>query len=236
MESIVAEHITGTGMTLALSTGNPRDVIRRLPSQNNVRGLYFLDVDLQHKIDGITLGRKIRAIDPLAKIVFITTHGEAAVLTFKHKIAAMDFIVKDLHPESFDTDVVECIKTAYKNYQAERDDDRKYFQVNMGSEAANIPLDDILFFETHPLVRKRIILHTENSKVNFRGIISDVEKLVPEFYRCYQSNLINLDKVVRVDKMSREVVFTNGQRALVAEKNVATLARLICSEGCHVAT
>jgi len=229
MESIVIKHIDAKDveMELVLSTSGPDEVLDYLEKHPDKRGLYFLDVDLQHdEIDGIKLGKKIRETDPMAKIVFVTTHDEAAFLTFKHKIAALDFIIKD-RPEDIETRMIECVLTAYKRYQAEKDAEPKFFKVNTGSEAANIPLDDILFFETHPKVRKRMILHTEKGKIDFRGIISEVEKLVPEFYRCYQSNLVNPNKVLRVDKVAREAVMVNGQHVLVAERNVATLAKMI---------
>jgi len=229
MESIVAKHMEAADVEieLILSAGNPDEVLDYLEKHPDGHGLYFLDVDLQHdEMDGIKLGKKIRETDPLAKIVFITTHDEAAVLTFKHKIAALDFIIKD-RPEDIETRMIECVLTAYKCYLAEKDAEPKFFKVNTGSEAVNIPIDDILFFETHPKIRKRMLLYTEKDKIDFRGIISEVEKRVPEFYRCYQSNLINPAKILRVDKVAREAVMVNGQRVFVAERNVATLARMI---------
>jgi len=229
IESIVTKHIEteNVEMELIVSASGPDEVLAYLEKHPDKRGLYFLDVDLQHDgMDGIALGKKIREADPRAKIVFITTHDEAAILTFKLKIAAMDYIIKD-RPEDVEKRVIECILVAYERYMKEQDAEPKFFRVNTGNEAASIPLDDILFFETHPLTRKRMIMHTEKGKIDFRGLISEVEKLVPDFYRCHKSILVNPNKILRVDKTAREAIMTNGQHVLVARDNVAALAKMI---------
>jgi len=228
IEAIVKKYISTEDVEaeLSVSASTPEEILEYLDRHPTGRGLYFLDVDLRHKMNGIELGAEIRKTDPFAKIVFVTTHDELAYLTFKHKVNALDYIVKD-HSENLEPRTIECISKAYTLYVQEKYTEQKFFRVNTGNEAANIPHDDILFFETHPQIRKRMILHTESGKIDFRGIISKVEELVPEFFRCYQSNLINPDKVLRVDKVAKEAVMVNGRRVLIAEKNVAILAKMI---------
>ena len=51
--------------------------------------------DLGADINGINLGEEIRQLDPTGYIIFITTHAELSHLTFKYKVEALDYIIKD---------------------------------------------------------------------------------------------------------------------------------------------
>jgi len=213
-------------MKLILSVGSPIEVLHYLNMYPDTAGLYFLDVGLGHEIDGIKLGKTIRDADPNAKIVFVTTHEEAAVLTFRNKIGALDFIVKD-RPQDVEMRMIECIQTAYKRYLAEKAAKPKYFTVNTNGAFWNVPYDDILYFETCKDTAKRIILHMDNSEVNFRGIISDIEELVPEFYRCHKSYIVNPGKIACVNKAAKAVEMTNGATVLIAARKMSELLKMI---------
>ena len=229
IESVVKKTIATENdkMKLILSSGNPMDVVTYLEAHPNKRGLHFLDINLQHnELDGITLAIKIREADPLAKIVFITTHSELAHLTFQHKLGAMDYIVKG-DPKEVEMQIIECILTACERYLSEESELIKYFKVDASGEIWNIPYCDILFFETNSTVRNKIILHTESSKLNFRGVLNEIEQEVPELYRCHKSYLLNLNQITYVDKITREAVMKNGERVHIAEKKMAELGRII---------
>jgi len=225
MESVVSRHIAAgdCDIELIVSSGNPTDVLDYLEEHPDKRGLFFLDVDLQHhEIDGFYLALKIRETDPYAKIVFVTTHSELAHLTFKHKLDVEDYIIKE-RPEDIETRTIECILAAYKRYLEEEDAEPKYFTVNANGEVWRITHDDILFFETNSRVPHNLILHTDNSEIYFRGKLSEIEQQIPELYRCHKSYLLNLDKVNRIDKNTKEAVMTNGDRVHIAEKKMSEL-------------
>ena len=229
IESVVRKYIAATNCEteLTLSSGNPADVLDYLKAHPDQRGLYFLDIDLQHdEMDGIALGAKIRELDPFAKIVFITTHAELAHLTFKHKISAMDYIVKE-RPEEVGARVAACISAAYKRYLKEKSEQMAYFTVDANGEVWRIPHDDILFFETHPSIHHKILLYTENSKTDFRGFLKEIEKLVPALYRCHKSFLVNPSKITRIDRSTREAEMVNGKRIPIAEKKMSDLLKII---------
>ena len=73
--------IENLDMDVSLSTGNPEDILSYLDN-NSVSGLYFLDIDLKNKNNGLKLAEKIREYDPRGFIVFVTTHAEMSYLTF----------------------------------------------------------------------------------------------------------------------------------------------------------
>ena len=76
---------------IKLSTNDPEVVLKNIGNGD----IYFLDVDLNNKINGFKLAERIRNIDSLGYIIFITTHSELTYLTFKYRVEAMDFILKD---------------------------------------------------------------------------------------------------------------------------------------------
>jgi len=229
IESIINEYTAAKSneMILALSSSDPSQILDYVKAHPEAGGLYFLDIDLQHdEMNGIELGAEIRKIAPFAKVVFITTHSELAYLTFKHKISALDYIVKD-RPEEIEPRIQECIKVAYEQYLQEKQEQMQYFKVDANGEVWSIRYDDILFFETHVNIRHRVIIHTENGKIEFRGFLSEIEKLVPEFYRSHKSYLVNVDKINYIDKLAKEAVMPNGKRALIAQKKIAGLVAII---------
>jgi len=229
IESIVTKHISteDVEMELILSSGDPTEVLAYLEAHPDKRGLFFLDIDLQrHETDGMKLAVKIRETDPYAKIVFITTHSEQAYLTFQNRIGALDFIVKN-RPEDIEARTIECVLEAYRLYTEEKSELMKYFKIDANGEVWSIPHDDILFFETHSRVRNKLILHTETGETEFRGFLSEIEKLFPEFYRCHKAYLLNLDKITYIDKSTKEAVMSNGRRVHIAVKKMSELVRMI---------
>ena len=229
IESIVVKHIAteNVEIELILSSGDPTEVLAYLQAHPDKRGLFFLDIDLQHsEMDGMKLATIIRETDPYAKIVFVTTHSELAHLTYEHKLQAMDYIIKE-SSDDVETRTIQCVLSAYERYLTEKSELIRYFKVDANGEVWSIPHDDILFFETNSKVRHKIILHTEDSKLDFRGVLNEIEQQIPNLYRCHKSYLLNLEKIAKIDKVTREAVMVNGGRVHIAEKKMAELGRMI---------
>ena len=115
--------IENLDMDVSLSTGNPEDILSYLDN-NSVSGLYFLDIDLKNKINGLKLAEKIREYDPRGFIVFVTTHTEMSYLTFIYKVEAMDYIIKDNYP-NIRKRIHECILNANKKFSSKVTDLQK---------------------------------------------------------------------------------------------------------------
>ncbi|MCL2588088.1 MAG: LytTR family DNA-binding domain-containing protein [Oscillospiraceae bacterium] len=229
MESIVHKHITTEDceMELVLSAGGPISILDYLEAHPDTNGLYFLDVVLQYdEMNGIELAAKIREIDARATIVFVTTHEELSYLVFKYKIEAMDYIIKD-RPEDMEARAIECMLLAYKRYLADKTTTRNYYQVKTGDQVLNIPYDEILFFETHPAMRNKMVLHMDDRHVEFRGHISALANIDPAFYRCHQSFVVNTKQIKCIDKGGKEIEMNNGARVPVASRKISELLKLM---------
>ena len=189
-----------------LSTGDPDELLDYVRS-NPVTGLYFLDVDLNHKKNGIMLGAEIRKIDTKGIIVFITTHAELSYLTFMYKVEAMDYITKDEFTD-VQKRVIECIDAANERYLLENKDIQSFFQTKIGDKVVKIPYSEILFFESSPQLHK-VILHTINRKLEFYGKLKDIEILSEDFFRCHNSYVVNKQNIVEINILDREIIMKN---------------------------
>ena len=99
-------------MKLALSVGSPTDMLDYLQQHPQKKALYFLDIELQHKINGLDLATKIRTHDVGGKIVVVSSYLQHLHLIFTHRIEVLDFIVKG--DDSVARKVKECIEIAHR--------------------------------------------------------------------------------------------------------------------------
>lgn len=213
-------------MKIVLSTGNPDellDYIRAHPQQNS---LYFLDIDLQHKINGIVLAREIREIDLTGKIIFVTTHAELSYLTFRHRIEAMDYILKDSRDDVIKRTQA-CIDLTYHRFQ-QSISESKHFQVKSSMGIQKIPIADILYFEAHHVPHK-IILHTRNKRVEFRSSLKEIAKASAHFFSCHKSYVVNTGNIVRISRIGAtgEAEMINGSIIPVSKACISSLSKML---------
>ena len=206
--------IESLDMELAFSTGNPLEVIEFVKSNPKMIGLYFLDVDLQHEMSGLTLAAEIRKYDDLGKIVFVTTHGELSYLTFTYKVEAMDYIIKD-DKNNLQSRICENIQMAHERVTSERRNQKKLFKLKDGDTIRSVDIGAIIFFESSSASHK-IVLHLENGEIEFYGALKEIEKQCDSFYRCHKSYLINRNHISKVIKNERIVEMSNGETCLIS--------------------
>lgn len=203
------------GIRVALSTSNPEEVLAY--AQTNKGDCYFLDVDLQHELTGITLGREIRKLDPLCQIVFITTHSEMTYLTFLYKVAAMDYIIKD-DWELLRNRILETLKEAHIRYsQIGNNLSTDRLQLTISGRMRNIDHHSIYFFEASKNPHK-LILHLHNEQIEFSGRLKDFENIAANFYRCHKSYIVNKNLIRTIDKKNRLITMTNGQTCAASSR------------------
>ncbi|MFV0393305.1 MAG: LytR/AlgR family response regulator transcription factor [Coprobacillaceae bacterium] len=178
-------------MEIVLASTNPIEILKHKEA-NDQRSIYFLDVDLKHeKYDGFTLAKQIREKDTRGFIIFVTTHEELIFDTFKYRLEAMSYLIKD-DSENLSKYIKDCLDEIHTLILNEKKDIESYYTVRNGDSVYQIPIQDILFFETSN-ANHRIILHTKNRILEFRGDLSSIEKEIEgSFYRVHRSYLIQL--------------------------------------------
>ncbi|HAT4356393.1 response regulator transcription factor [Clostridium perfringens] len=208
--------IENLDMKISLSTKNPYEIINFL-SKNEISGLYFLDINLNSKINGIKLAEMIREYDPRGFIVFITTYAEMSYLTFLYKVEALDYIIKDIHHEMKNR-IHQCILNAYKKYSLKTSELQKNFIIRSKDKIISIEFDKILFFETSNTIHK-VIVNAVDRQVEFYSKMKDIEKLVDNrFYRCHRSFLVNKNNIKEIDIINRTIYMKNGQKCFFSNR------------------
>ncbi|AYW49574.1 DNA-binding response regulator [Tetragenococcus halophilus] len=204
------------------ATEQPQKVLDYL-SENRTEGLYFLDIDLNTKMNGIELGSSIRELDPRAKIVYITSHAELLYLTFTYKVEAMDFLPKgDLN--NLSQKIIDCIEVAHTRYLNTNTPEKKQITVTDGSINQKLNIDDILFFESSHIPHK-VTVHLNNRILEYYGNIKDIESLDPNFFRCHQSYVVNLKNIQQVDWKKRLIHMVDDEVCLISTRYKKELAK-----------
>lgn len=210
-------------INLSLSTANPMKVLEFITSNSEESFLYFLDIDLNSKINGIKLAEKIREVDQLGFIVFVTSHSEMSFLTFEYKVEAMDYIIKD-NQSKIKERINSCISKAYERYTARGKTD-KIFSLKTEDKVINIKYSDILFFETSDTIHK-VKIHEVNRLVEFYGKLKDIESQLDErFYRCHRAYIVNKDNIKEIDKKNRLIYMVNGETCFLSVRALNGLVK-----------
>lgn len=199
---------------VAAASPKPDDILKGL-RQNPGQGIYFLDVDLQDELNGFELGKEIRKIDSRGFIIYVTTHEELLAETFKYRLEAMDYILKDDWQEVKDR-IRECLFQVKERMKKEVRQDKEYFVVNAASRVLHIPLDKIIFFETSS--KKHVVsLCTSKEYIEFYGNLAEIQQQTGHgFLRIHRSYLVNREHIRGLDSRKKVVVLSNGETCLMS--------------------
>lgn len=213
------------GLEIALSTGNIKDLVCAIEGKGR-KGLYFIDIDLGKDIHGLELAEFIRKHDPNGYIIFVTAHSELNILTFKYKVEAMDFIVKDDFREMA-TRVEECLVRADKQEKASSKIHKDMYSVDLGKKSIEYEKKNIMFFEAKGNSEK-IVLHGVNRRIEFNGNIKDIEDQIGKsFFRLSRTSLINLNQVKTVVEYKNYILMKNGEKCKIGIGKKRKLLKII---------
>ncbi|QIK70513.1 response regulator transcription factor [Erysipelothrix sp. HDW6C] len=213
----VSNHILmqGYDMRVVLATDKPSEVLVDMVTHSD-QCLYFLDVDLgEGERNGFALAKEIRTIDARGFIVFVTTHGELAFETFKHRVEAMDYIVKD-DVGIMQSRITACIDSVQMRISHTQSREPKFFTTKIFDEIVNVDLDTVVYFETS-VKKHRIILTALDDSFEFFGSLSDIAASLPEnFIRVHRSYLINKHMIKSIYYSENRIVFKDGSECSIS--------------------
>lgn len=189
--------------------------------------IYFLDIQIKDDLlRGLEVAKEIRKIDSDGIIVFVTTHSEFAIISYKYMVSAFTFIEKNSKAEEFHQAVEECL-IEYNN-KKKRIVAGAYFLFKSKSLDIKLPYNDIFYFRT--TYDHRIELVAKNQIREFFGELKQLEQSEKRLTRIHQSYLVNLSNVMTLDKRNKELVFANEDRLPISRKYYKSVLSVFTSQ------
>jgi len=213
---------------IVLSTANPHDILEYI-KKHSVKGIYFLDVELEGTYNGVDVAKDIRNYDPRGFIIFITSHPQYMSLTFEYRVEALAYIQKTTS-DIVCQKVCDCILNAYEKHVS-RADDGYIFRAQNG-RLVSCDYKDILFFETDPSGKRQLILHAKKRHYIIYSTLNDLSNALPVglFFRCHKSFIVNVSNLTKscIDSLSQgkdKMLMPDGTECLVSMRKRRSLLR-----------
>ncbi|SDQ35355.1 LytR/AlgR family response regulator transcription factor [Streptococcus equinus] len=182
--------------------------------------IFFLDIDIHgDNTKGIEVAKAIREKSRTATIVFVTTHSEFMLLTYRAQVSALDFIDKTDKDDAIKDNLKKCLQKVFEDQGLNIPKEIFVFENN--KTKIRIPMEDILYFETAESHRLKLI--TKTGQRHFYGSIKEVMQANQKLFRCHKSYLINLNNIVRLDKKEGLVYFDDDKACYVSRKYIKDL-------------
>lgn len=200
--------IEDLALEVALDCPCPKDLLTYLEKTNDRNNIYFLDIDFGPKasMNGLELAQTIRQLDPLGRIIFITSHSQLAPLTFKYKVEALDFIVKD-SDQDLQAQLIEVLKVIIER-EKEAADVKKRFAFKQGRRTRVIDYKDILYIESIAQAHK-LALVTIKSRFEFYERLKNLENKNEGLVRVHRSFIVNLSHIKSLDRQENFLHLSN---------------------------
>ena len=160
-------------------------------SDNSIRKIYIMDIELESGISGIQIAKKIREDDWESEIIFITSHDKMFETVYRSVYEVFDFIEK-YH------DVEDRLEKAL-NVIFNKNFDNKMFIYSNRFFDLKIYYRSILYIYREKEERKLVIV-TENNKFKVGLTIPEMlDKLDGRFKQCHRACIVNRNRVHKYD-------------------------------------
>lgn len=176
--------------------------------------IYFVDIEIREKkTRGFEIATEIRKIDTVGTIIFITSHGEMAQLSYSYLVSALSFIEKKPQLAEFEQKIFSCLKQykASMNFENE-----EYFIYNTKYSSVKARISEMLYFMTSEA--HKIELICTHRTISFYGNLNSIQKTSQNFIRIHKSYVVAIDKIVEVDKRNREIKLLNNDILPISKK------------------
>jgi len=191
---------------VVLTTTDPDNVERYIKGAADSPNVFFIDIDLNTKTNGIRLACRLKQILPKPYIVFITRHIKFQQSAFR--IHVFDFLLKPVKKVLLG----KCLKDIYselrycnaKGYCEDND----FIIIKSGYREIFIKKHEILFIEKQG---NKAQVNTINGQYSCYLPLEHFQKLLnrdDEFFRCHKSFIINKNYIreIRLNKLEIELI------------------------------
>ena len=169
-----------------------------------VPDLIFLDIKMGEE-SGLETAQKIRETNSRTKLIFLTAYKQYVFQSFD--VDASHYLIKPVNRQKLDHVLDHIIRQLNPLKEPP-------IIVKSGQSTLCISCSDLLYIEVN---NKTVTLHNENDTTEFPGKLEAVEKNLPaRFYRCHRSYIVNMDYIVRFDRM--DLHLANGEIVPVSKR------------------
>ena len=149
--------------------------------------LIFLDIEMP-QLDGMTTAKKLREIDDISIIIFITAYPDYVFQGYE--VHAFHYILKPYEKQK----IIDATKGALSKLN---DCLLDYLLIPQGSNSYRINLKETLFFSSH---KRKITVHIKNKlSIDYYGKLDELVPNLPTYFcRIHQRYVINLHFVQAV--------------------------------------
>lgn len=215
-------------LAVVCRTQSPRELLSVLESHGTRFGIYFLDVEYKTEMNGIALGTEIRRLDRDAFLIYVTAHEDMVLETFRLKLQALDFILKD----SGDFQERICQSLEYIELKhTDGDANAEALVLCIGSSYRFFPKKDIYYIESVKNCHQ-IALHTASGVHRYPATIRECcSKLNEGFLLCRKGCLVNLRHIRSADRAARTLLLDNGECCRCSVRQWDAFIRLYSRQG-----
>ncbi len=163
--------------------------------------IYLLDIETPSG-SGIDIAREIRKKDVDSVIIFLTGHEELGNIVLKNDLMFLSFINKfdDLRGR-LNKSLTKALDLLHQKRVIKFTDRNICYTIN---------INDILYVTKESFERKTII-KTDYNEFRVSKPLSEIIKMLDErFIQTHRACYINSERKVKVDKVSRIIMFDNG--------------------------
>ncbi len=194
---------------------SPSVLLHHLILHTPSHGIYFLDINFKCAMNGLHLAKEIRNIDTNADIIFVTTHDELVPETFRLKLAALDYIIKD--SDDFTEQIHSCLSHIEKRYISFQG---KTASITIHTEGSytSILQDEIYYIETIPNSHK-VRMHLASAFYDLSDSLSGLQNELGEnFALCNKSCLVNCIHIREMNIRQKMLLLDNGESCICSTR------------------
>ena len=192
------------------------DELLQVAHQDAQLNIFFLDIQMNNHIQaGFEVAKEIRKTDSESLIVFISTHTELVLTSYKYMVSALQFIQKNVDFLDFQKEVETCVD-AYIQQKENIKTKSEYIIINLKASSIKMDINDIYFFQTE--YDHRVSMVGKNFKREFYGTLSKIEQLHPDLIRVHQSIIINKKYATKLNYKTHLLTMRDGTEVPVSRR------------------
>ena len=203
---ITEASIINCGIAAEISVATQKQSVIYDAIQNHQIDVLFLDVDFNNNgKNGIEFALELREINKDFKLIFITSHFEYVMLSFKCK--TFDYIIKPVDISKIST----VLKRLNKDLSSS---ELGLLKIN---KDYTVRSKDILFIERN---KSKATVYTKDSTYETCSSLNSIQQDLPDsFVRVHRSYIVNKEQITKIDKESKSIYFTDNMSCPLGQFN-----------------